>query len=86
MSSTWWQTILLGVVGSYVGGFGGYLLFGFDDDEGAIQPGGIIGSFIGAVLVLLIWRWWTRRTSASWLRTPSPESGIAVAEIHDLLI
>jgi uncharacterized membrane protein YeaQ/YmgE (transglycosylase-associated protein family) len=52
----WWQTILLGIVGSFVGGFGGYLLFGFDDDEGAIQPGGIIGSIIGAIVVLLIWR------------------------------
>jgi uncharacterized membrane protein YeaQ/YmgE (transglycosylase-associated protein family) len=62
---TWWQTVLVGVVGSFVGGFGGYLLFGFDDDEGAIQPGGIIGSFIGAVVVLLVWRWWRGRQSTS---------------------
>jgi uncharacterized membrane protein YeaQ/YmgE (transglycosylase-associated protein family) len=59
---TWWQTILIGVIGSYVGGFLGYVLFGFDDDEGAIQPGGIFGSIIGAVVVLLIWREVRRRS------------------------
>jgi uncharacterized membrane protein YeaQ/YmgE (transglycosylase-associated protein family) len=61
---TWWQTVLLGVVGSFVGGLGGYVLFGFDEGEGAIQPGGIIGSLIGAVVALLLWRWWTGRKRA----------------------
>ena len=60
---TWWQTILLGVVGSFVGGFGGYLLFGFDEGEGALQPGGVIGSLIGTIVVLLIWRAVRRRTT-----------------------
>ena len=60
---TWWQTIILGVVGSFVGGFGGYLLFGFDESEGAIQPGGVIGSLIGTIVVLLIWRVVRRRTT-----------------------
>jgi uncharacterized membrane protein YeaQ/YmgE (transglycosylase-associated protein family) len=50
------QTILLGVVGSFVGGFLGYLLFHKDGVEGAFQPSGIIGSVIGAVLALLVWR------------------------------
>jgi uncharacterized membrane protein YeaQ/YmgE (transglycosylase-associated protein family) len=58
---TFWQTALLGIVGSFVGGFLGYLLFGFDEGEGAIQPGGIFGSFIGAIIALLIWRWWSGR-------------------------
>lgn len=49
-------TIVLGVVGSFVGGFLGWLLFGKDLDEGALQPSGIIGSIIGAVIVLLVWR------------------------------
>jgi hypothetical protein len=31
---TWWQTMLLGVVGSFIGGFGAYLLFGWDEDQG----------------------------------------------------
>jgi uncharacterized membrane protein YeaQ/YmgE (transglycosylase-associated protein family) len=49
-------TVLLGVIGSFVGGFLGYVLFDKDLDEGAIQASGIIGSIIGAVIVLLIYR------------------------------
>jgi uncharacterized membrane protein YeaQ/YmgE (transglycosylase-associated protein family) len=49
-------TILLGVVGSFVGGFLGYLLFGKDANEGALQPSGIIGAVIGAVIALLVYR------------------------------
>jgi uncharacterized membrane protein YeaQ/YmgE (transglycosylase-associated protein family) len=49
-------TILLGIVGSFVGGFVGYLLFGKDLDQGALQPSGVIGSVIGAILALLIYR------------------------------
>ncbi len=49
------MTILLGIVGSFVGGFLGYLLFGKDGGSGLLQPAGIIGSIIGAVIVLLIW-------------------------------
>ena len=49
-------TIVLGIVGSFVGGFLGYVLFGHDFNEGAIQPSGLIGSVIGAVIVLLLVR------------------------------
>lgn len=49
------QTAILGIVGSFVGGFLGYLLFGNDLDEGAFQASGLIGSIIGAVIVLLIY-------------------------------
>ena len=49
-------TILLGIVGSFVGGFLGYALFHKDANEGAFQPSGLIGSIIGAVIVLLIWQ------------------------------
>jgi uncharacterized membrane protein YeaQ/YmgE (transglycosylase-associated protein family) len=49
------MTILLGVVGSFVGGFIGYLIFGHDKASGFFQTSGIIGSVIGAVIVLLIW-------------------------------
>jgi uncharacterized membrane protein YeaQ/YmgE (transglycosylase-associated protein family) len=49
------MTIVLGVVGSFVGGFLGYLLFGKDSAQGFLQPAGIIGSVIGAVIVLVIW-------------------------------
>ena len=59
-------TILLGIVGSFVGGFLGYVLFGHDLNEGAVQPSGIIGSIIGAVIVLLIYRAATGRRRAGW--------------------
>lgn len=49
-------TILLGIVGSFVGGFLGYVLFGSDLDDGAVQVSGVIGSIIGSILVLLVWR------------------------------
>jgi uncharacterized membrane protein YeaQ/YmgE (transglycosylase-associated protein family) len=48
-------TIVLGIVGSFVGGFLGYLLFHKDAESGFLQPAGLIGSLIGAVIVLLIW-------------------------------
>ena len=60
---TWWQTILLGIVGSFVGGFGAYLLFGWDEDEGFFQPSGLICSIIGAIVALLVWRLVRRRTA-----------------------
>jgi uncharacterized membrane protein YeaQ/YmgE (transglycosylase-associated protein family) len=49
------MTIVLGIVGSFVGGFLGYLIFHKDAANGFLQPSGIIGSVIGAVVVLLIW-------------------------------
>lgn len=49
-------TLLLGVVGSFVGGFLGWALFGNDFSEGALQASGLIGSVIGSVVALLIYR------------------------------
>lgn len=57
------STILLGIVGSFIGGLLGYLLFHKDGDEGAFQPSGIIGSIIGAVIALLIWQAMAKRRS-----------------------
>ena len=48
-------TIVLGVVGSLVGGFLGYVLFGKDTGDGFLQPAGLIGSVIGAIIVLFVW-------------------------------
>ncbi|QOD43542.1 GlsB/YeaQ/YmgE family stress response membrane protein [Clavibacter zhangzhiyongii] len=49
------KTILLGIVGSFVGGFLGFLIFQHDVMDGFLQPAGIIGSIIGAIIVLLIY-------------------------------
>ncbi len=49
------MTIVIGILGSLVGGFLGYVLFHKDAAGGFLQPSGIIGSIIGAVIVLLIW-------------------------------
>jgi uncharacterized membrane protein YeaQ/YmgE (transglycosylase-associated protein family) len=50
----WVGTILLGLVGSFVGGFLADALF---DDEAV----GLVGSVIGAIIVLLIYNAVTRR-------------------------
>jgi uncharacterized membrane protein YeaQ/YmgE (transglycosylase-associated protein family) len=51
----WWQTILLGVVGSYVGGLiAGVLPGGRPITD--IGPSNIVLSVIGAVIALLVFR------------------------------
>ena len=47
------QTILLGVVGSFVGGFLGRLLF--HHGTGFVQTSSWLGSIIGAVIVLMVY-------------------------------
>lgn len=50
-------TILLGIVGSFVGGFLADLLFRGDAvDDSAFHTAGIIGSTIGAILCLVVYR------------------------------
>ena len=46
-------TLVLGLIGSFVGGFLGNLLV---DGQLALEPAGIIGSILGAVVALLIYR------------------------------
>ena len=60
-------TILLGIIGSFIGGFLGWALFGTDLDDGALQASGIIGSVIGAVIALLVYRAIERRRTGSGL-------------------
>jgi uncharacterized membrane protein YeaQ/YmgE (transglycosylase-associated protein family) len=49
-------TVVLGIVGSFIGGFLGYILFHKDITQGAFQPSGLFGSIIGAIIALLIYR------------------------------
>lgn len=47
-------TLLLGLVGSVIGGFIGDL---FDSGNDDFSPAGLIGSILGAIIALLIYRW-----------------------------
>jgi len=47
----WIVTILLGIAGSFVGGFLGQMFFGAEN-----QTAGWIGAILGAMLLLLIYR------------------------------
>jgi uncharacterized membrane protein YeaQ/YmgE (transglycosylase-associated protein family) len=49
-------TIVLGIVGSFIGGFIGYVLTHHDASDGAFQASGIIGSILGAIVALLVYR------------------------------
>jgi uncharacterized membrane protein YeaQ/YmgE (transglycosylase-associated protein family) len=49
----WLGTMVLGIVGSLVGGTLAALLFG---GTLALSAAGVIGSIIGAIIVLLVWR------------------------------
>ncbi|CAN5756587.1 GlsB/YeaQ/YmgE family stress response membrane protein [soil metagenome] len=50
------KTTILGLAGSLVGGFIGYLIFDKDLTNGPLQWSGLLGSVIGAVIVLLVYR------------------------------
>jgi uncharacterized membrane protein YeaQ/YmgE (transglycosylase-associated protein family) len=47
-------TMLLGIAGSFVGGFLGRLVGWYEPGQGA----GLIVSVIGALILLAIYRWW----------------------------
>jgi uncharacterized membrane protein YeaQ/YmgE (transglycosylase-associated protein family) len=42
-------------VGSFIGGWLGYLVFDVDIDDGALQASGIFGSIVGAIIALLLY-------------------------------
>ncbi len=46
-------TLVLGIIGSFIGGFLGSLI---QDGPADITASGIIGSIIGAIIALLVWR------------------------------
>jgi uncharacterized membrane protein YeaQ/YmgE (transglycosylase-associated protein family) len=54
------MALIAGLVGSFVGG----LLFSLIAGDGlAFRPSGVIGSFVGAVIVVAIWRAVQRRSA-----------------------
>jgi uncharacterized membrane protein YeaQ/YmgE (transglycosylase-associated protein family) len=48
-------TILLGIVGSFLGGLLASLLFRGGTGESFLRPSGLIGSIIGAIIALLVY-------------------------------
>lgn len=55
------RTTLLGIVGSFVGGLLGALILGRDPT--VFEPSGFIGATIGAIIILAIGAWVSRRGS-----------------------
>ena len=49
----WVGTMVLGIIGSFVGGTLAALLFGGTLE---VSAAGLVGSIVGAIIVLLIWR------------------------------
>ncbi|MEZ5271578.1 MAG: GlsB/YeaQ/YmgE family stress response membrane protein [Ilumatobacteraceae bacterium] len=49
-------TIFLGAIGSFVGGFLGYVLFREDGSDGYLQASGIVGSIVGSIIALIVYR------------------------------
>lgn len=52
----WLATILLGIVGSIVGGLISWAIWGPDTPNSGFRPAGLILSILGAIVVLWIWR------------------------------
>lgn len=48
-------TIVLGIIGSFVGGFLADVLFRSESEDIGLAPAGILGSIIGAVIALLVY-------------------------------
>lgn len=63
------HTIVLGIVGSFVGGLIGYALFHKDGEDGAFQASGLIGSVLGTILVLVLWKAFKGRSSSRHVHT-----------------
>ena len=58
------KTILLGIVGSFIGGFLGKLIFNKDGQDGFFQPSHLIGAIIGSIIALLVYNAVTRNSRA----------------------
>lgn len=55
-----WEMFVAGIIGSFVGGAIGNLIAGqglFGGDGFPIHPSGLIGTIVGAIIVLAVWGW-----------------------------
>jgi uncharacterized membrane protein YeaQ/YmgE (transglycosylase-associated protein family) len=55
------MTIILGIVGSFVGGLVSWAIWG--SNNGRFQPAGLLLSILGAIIVLWIWRMMRSRST-----------------------
>ena len=56
-------TIVLGIVGSILGGLVSWAIWGADTEGTGFQPAGLLLSIVGAILVLWIWRMMKSRST-----------------------
>jgi uncharacterized membrane protein YeaQ/YmgE (transglycosylase-associated protein family) len=54
-------TMVLGLIGSVVGGFLSSLIFGYDPADPGFHPAGLVMSTIGAIIVLVLYVKFTPR-------------------------
>jgi uncharacterized membrane protein YeaQ/YmgE (transglycosylase-associated protein family) len=55
--------MLLGIVGSIVGGLVSWAIWGAETERTGFRPAGLLLSIIGAIVVLWIWRMIGRRST-----------------------
>jgi uncharacterized membrane protein YeaQ/YmgE (transglycosylase-associated protein family) len=60
---SWLSTMLLGIVGSIVGGLISWAIWGPDTRTGGFHAAGFFLSLIGAIVVLWIWRMISHRST-----------------------
>jgi uncharacterized membrane protein YeaQ/YmgE (transglycosylase-associated protein family) len=53
---SWVATMLLGIVGSIIGGLISWAIWGADTANRGFHPAGLLLSIVGAIVVLWIWR------------------------------
>lgn len=57
------MTIILGIVGSILGGLVSWAIWGADTRDGGFRPAGLLLSIVGAIIVLWIYRMMRSRST-----------------------
>lgn len=58
-------TMLLGIVGSILGGLVSWAIWGVDETGSGFRPAGLLLSILGAIIVLWIWRMMRSRSAVT---------------------